>query len=129
MTAQLEHRHTLRIVEGARIGCCLSCGETVEVDLPADGEVLALSVTVYSTPACQRCKLTYGQLEKAKIPYTVVDVSINDAAREWLTQDLGYSEAPVVVVDQDPEHHWSGFRPDRIKALATHLPPSADGAA
>lgn len=94
----------------------------LEPPAPVD-EPLALSVTVYSTPVCQRCKLTYAQLERAGIPYTVVDVSTNDAAREWVTQDLGYSEAPVVVVDQDPENHWSGFRPDRIKALAAHLPP------
>jgi glutaredoxin-like protein NrdH len=28
---------------------------------------------------------------------------------------LGYLQAPVVVVGND---HWSGFRPDRIRALA-----------
>jgi glutaredoxin-like protein NrdH len=28
---------------------------------------------------------------------------------------LGYLQAPVVVAEND---HWSGFRPDRIKALA-----------
>jgi glutaredoxin-like protein NrdH len=28
---------------------------------------------------------------------------------------LGYLQAPVVVTGND---HWSGFRPDRIKALA-----------
>jgi glutaredoxin-like protein NrdH len=28
---------------------------------------------------------------------------------------LGYLQAPVVVAEHD---HWSGFRPDRIKALA-----------
>ena len=27
---------------------------------------------------------------------------------------LGYLQAPVVVAGND---HWSGFRPDRIKAL------------
>jgi len=29
---------------------------------------------------------------------------------------LGYLQAPVVVAGTD---HWSGFRPDRIKTLAT----------
>ena len=28
---------------------------------------------------------------------------------------LGYLQAPVVVAGSE---HWSGFRPDRIKALA-----------
>lgn len=32
-----------------------------------------------------------------------------------VVEDLGYSEAPVVVVSD--EHHWSGFRPDQIDRL------------
>jgi hypothetical protein len=30
-------------------------------------------------------------------------------------EDLGYTEAPVVVVSD--EDHWSGFRPDQIDRL------------
>jgi len=30
----------------------------------------------------------------------------------WITTDLGYSQAPVVVVDE--QDHWSGFQPDEI---------------
>jgi len=78
-----------------------------------------VTVTVYSTPECQQCKMTYRTLERAGIGYEVVDLTQNEAAREWVTDDLGYSQAPVVVVDADPEHHWSGFRPDRIKRLIT----------
>jgi glutaredoxin-like protein NrdH len=77
----------------------------------------ALSVTVYSTPNCQQCRMTYRALDKAEISYVVVDLAANDNARTWVSEDLGYSQAPVVVVDQDPEHHWSGFRPDQITAL------------
>jgi glutaredoxin-like protein NrdH len=40
------------------------------------------------------------------------------AAREYVTEELGYSQAPVVCVDGEPEHHWSGFRPDLIDRLA-----------
>jgi hypothetical protein len=29
---------------------------------------------------------------------------------------LGYSSAPVVVVN-DGESHWSGFRPDHLRGL------------
>jgi len=32
---------------------------------------------------------------------------------------LGYQQAPVVVAGED---HWSGFRPDRIKAVAAAAP-------
>jgi hypothetical protein len=26
----------------------------------------------------------------------------------------------VVIVDDEPQHHWSGFRPDLIDRLARH---------
>jgi glutaredoxin-like protein NrdH len=76
-------------------------------------------VTVYTTgPQCMQCKLTTSLLEKLKIPFTVMDLRENDAAREYVTEDLGYSQAPIVCVDGEPEHHWSGFQDDQIKRLA-----------
>ncbi len=86
-----------------------------------------VTVTVYSTgPACQRCRLTCRCLSDHRIPYRVVDLTddAHTAAREFLTDDLGYTEAPVVIVDDDPQHHWSGFRPDLIATLATHHTPA-----
>ncbi len=77
-----------------------------------------LTVTVYSTPNCMQCKATYRQLDKLEIGYTVVNLADNEAARAWVTEDLGYSQAPVVVVDQDPDNHWGGYRPDRLSRLA-----------
>src|SRR5659263_266370 len=76
------------------------------------------TVTVYSKPRCVQCDMTRKQLERLQIGYTTVDVTDNATALEFITEDLGYSQAPVVVVDQDPENHWSGFRPDQLKALA-----------
>ncbi|KFF58416.1 glutaredoxin [Cryobacterium sp. MLB-32] len=73
-------------------------------------------VTVFSKPACVQCTMTYIALDKAGVTYTVVDVTENTAALEYVTEDLGYSAAPIVVVDE--HNHWSGFRPDRITALA-----------
>lgn len=81
-------------------------------------------VTVYSTgPGCQRCRLTCESLIRAGIAFRVVDLTRaeNDEARAFLTDDLGYTEAPVVIVDDETEHHWSGFRPDLIHRLAAHL--------
>jgi glutaredoxin-like protein NrdH len=60
--------------------------------------------------------MTYRALDKAGVTYTVVDVTENAAALEYVSEDLGYSSAPIVVVDE--HNHWSGFRPDRIAALA-----------
>jgi len=76
------------------------------------------TVTVYSRPDCQQCRLTYLALDRAGIGYAVVDLSRHDAARHHVVDELGHTAAPVVVVDGAPGQHWSGFRPDRIAALA-----------
>lgn len=76
------------------------------------------TLTVYTTPSCIRCTMTCQRLDKAGITYRTVDVTTDPAARSYVTDELGYTEAPVVVVDQDEDNHWSGFRLDRITALA-----------
>lgn len=73
-------------------------------------------VTVYSKPACVQCTATYRALDSKGISYVVVDVTEVPAALEYITDELGYSQAPVVLVDD--ETHWSGFRPDKIAQLA-----------
>jgi glutaredoxin-like protein NrdH len=85
-----------------------------------------MTVTVYSTgPGCMRCTLTYRRLRAMGIPFTVIDLSDqrNVAHRKFVTDELGYSEAPVVLVDDDPQHHWSGFRADPIDRLARTMGP------
>ncbi len=72
-------------------------------------------VTVYSTgPSCIRCTMTCRCLRSAGIPFEVVDVT----ALQFVSDELGYSEAPVVIVAGESPHHWSGFRPDLIAQLA-----------
>ena len=73
-----------------------------------------MSVTVYTKPACVQCNATYKALDKLGLPYELVDISEVPVARDYV-MSLGYLQAPVVVAGGD---HWSGFRPDRIKALA-----------
>jgi len=72
------------------------------------------TITVYTKPACVQCNATYKALDKLGLPYNVVDISKDDKARDYVMA-LGYLQAPVVV---DGDDHWSGFRPERIKALA-----------
>ena len=72
------------------------------------------TVTVYTKPACVQCSATYTALDKQGIAYDVVDISTDPEARDFVMA-LGYLQAPVVVAGDD---HWSGFRPDRIRALA-----------
>lgn len=76
-----------------------------------------MSITVYSKPACVQCTATYRALDSKGVEYSVVDVSQDPEALE-LVQSLGYLQAPVVVAG---DTHWSGYRPDHIKALAQTL--------
>ncbi len=72
------------------------------------------TIVVYTKPACVQCNATYKALDKQGLWYDVVDISLDDEARDYVMA-LGYLQAPVVVAGDE---HWSGFRPDRIKALA-----------
>lgn len=74
-----------------------------------------MPVTVYSKPACVQCNATYRALDKAGIEYAVVDITENAQARDYV-MSLGYLQAPVVVAGGV---HFSGFRPDEIKKLAS----------
>ena len=76
-----------------------------------------MSITVYTKPACVQCNVTYKALDKLGLPYEVVDITEDADARDYVAA-LGYLQAPVVVSGDD---HWSGFRPDRIKALADRV--------
>ncbi len=73
-----------------------------------------VEITVYTKPACVQCNATYKALDKAGLEYRVVDITEDPEARDYVMA-LGYLQAPVIVAG---DAHWSGFRPDRVKALA-----------
>lgn len=73
-----------------------------------------MSITVYSKPNCVQCDATYRALAKHGLAYEVIDIT-QDAEALQTVKALGYQQAPVVFAGGD---HWSGFRPDRIKAAA-----------
>ncbi|WP_018296176.1 glutaredoxin-like protein NrdH [Corynebacterium lubricantis] len=72
-----------------------------------------MSITVYTKPACVQCTATKKALDKAGLEYNLVDISLDESARDYVLA-LGYLQAPVVEVDGE---HWSGFRPERIRTL------------
>lgn len=73
-----------------------------------------VDITVYSKPHCVQCTATYRALDKAGVPYEVVDVSVDAQALEEI-KALGFQQAPVVAAFGE---YWAGFRPDRVKAAA-----------
>jgi glutaredoxin-like protein NrdH len=75
------------------------------------------TITVYSRPACVQCDATYRMLDRLDLDYTTVDVE-QDAEALAYVRSLGYLAAPVVVAG---DQHWSGYRPDELKALAARI--------
>lgn len=71
------------------------------------------TITVYTKPLCVQCDATKRALDKAGVTYSTVDITENPDALAYI-KSLGYAQAPVVITD---DAQWSGFRPDRIKAL------------
>ncbi len=74
-------------------------------------------ITVFSKPACQKCKATARYLSKVGLQYTVVDITQDEEARQYVAS-LGYASAPVVVTDDGT--HWSDFCISKIEGLVTH---------
>jgi len=77
-----------------------------------------MRVTIYTTgDSCPQCGLTKRVMRDTGISFDDVDLTddANAAARAYVTE-LGYTQAPVVVIDD--HDHWSGFQPDEIKRVA-----------
>ena len=73
-----------------------------------------MSITVYTKPSCVQCNATKLAMAKAGRTYREVDLT-RDAEALEAVKAMGYQSAPVVFAGGE---HWSGFRPDKIKALA-----------
>lgn len=74
-----------------------------------------MDITVYSMPSCMQCRATMRALDKAGLAYRVVDLASDEEALNRV-RAMGHAQAPVVVAGDE---NWSGFCPDRIKALAS----------
>ncbi|MBT1620563.1 NrdH-redoxin [Curtobacterium flaccumfaciens pv. poinsettiae] len=78
-----------------------------------------MSITVYTKSGfCGMCLATERALDSAGIEYTEAILDDVDQAQieEWKIT-LGMN-APIVVTDTETGS-WSGFRPDKIGALAS----------
>ncbi|MDO5747624.1 MAG: glutaredoxin-like protein NrdH [Actinomycetaceae bacterium] len=76
-----------------------------------------MSITVYSMPRCVQCDATKRALTKQGIAFDEVDMTVDETARAH-AKSLGYQQAPVVVAGDES---WSGFRPDKIKAIKQQM--------
>lgn len=72
-----------------------------------------MEITVYTMPNCVQCEQSKRYLDTKQVEYSVVDISENSEAYEFVTS-LGYKSAPIIVAGND---HWSGFRLERLNGI------------
>lgn len=72
-------------------------------------------VKLLSKSRCVQCDATKRALKDAGVEYVEISLDTDPEALDFALS-LGHKAAPVVIVDEN--NHWSGFRPDRIAALA-----------
>jgi len=84
--------------------------------------------TLYTTPGCIQCDRTAKLLATLGQSVTTIDLNAYPEAHDYVTKELGYKAAPVVVAPTG--EHWNGFRPDLIKAhtACTCTPTTRDNA-
>jgi glutaredoxin-like protein NrdH len=79
--------------------------------------------TAYTKPVCSQCDDTKAYFDRKGITYTAVDITEVSEALRYITEELGYSQAPVVVNDSDDQDHWAGVRMDKLVQAAMHHTP------
>lgn len=74
-----------------------------------------VKVTVYTKHGCPQCDMTKRVLEGEGVNFNTINVEDDEAALNYVKNDLGFSSMPVVVAEGiEP---FSGFRPDLLQAL------------
>lgn len=76
-------------------------------------------VIVYTKPRCKQCQDTKNMFNKLGVEYEEVDVTTSQIALARIKDDWGFTQAPVIEV-QDFDV-WSGFNPDKIREAAKFL--------
>lgn len=78
-----------------------------------------MTITIFEKPTgCFGCKKTKELFDAAGVQFVTVDITTNDQALAYITEELGYSQAPVVVYEKDgSEDHWSGLNPTKISQV------------
>lgn len=76
-----------------------------------------MKVTIYTTPNCVQCEQTKRMLRRSDVEFDTVDLT-QDAEAMEMVKGMGYTSAPVVIAGN---HHWSGFRNEKIKDLVDDI--------
>jgi GrxC family glutaredoxin len=59
-------------------------------------------ITIYTTTYCGYCRLAKHLLEHQEVHYTEIDVTDDDAKRQWLVEVTGHRTVPQIFSDEQP---------------------------
>ncbi|MDP2599715.1 MAG: glutaredoxin 3 [Deltaproteobacteria bacterium] len=61
-----------------------------------------MKIKIYTADYCGYCKKAKALLESKKIPFEEVDITEDDAKREWLVKTTGRKTVPQIFIDEKP---------------------------
>jgi len=83
---------------------------------------MAKAVKIYTTYYCGYCRMAKQLLESRKVAFEEIDVSDDDATREWLVTATGRRTVPQIFIGEEPIGGYEELVAlDRSGRLATHL--------
>lgn len=76
------------------------------------------TITLYGPEICPLCDKAIAMFQRSGIPYTKVVIEKGDPNYTYVTETLGYTTAPVIIVEIDgAKIHWGGHRVDMLMAV------------
>lgn len=77
-----------------------------------------MAITIYTKNDCRPCKESKKRLKESGIPFKEINLDEHPEFFDYVKYELGFSSTPVIVTDDGV---WSGYRPDKIKAIKQQL--------
>jgi len=62
-------------------------------------------ITLYTLPHCTYCKVLKATLNKLGVPYTDVDVELNELMGDWLEENLKTESYPIIYIKKPSEKY------------------------
>ena len=59
-------------------------------------------ITLYTLPHCTYCQTLKGALDKLEIPYTDIDVELDELMGNWLEENLKTESYPIIYFKKFP---------------------------
>ena len=88
---------------------------------------MSAGVVVYTAPLCGYCNAAKRLLDSKKIPYEVIDLGGDPAARARLVEQTGWRTVPIILVDDDLVGGYTELVRAMRRGDLQHLMAPSDG--